>query len=380
MGRVAAAMANIAYEAGWNVTLVGVAVDPGFDWATHIRVPYNPRLPAVAAGIAWVAAAGRRLRRENLSDAVVHVHAPLLMRFADIFTCHHLAEGAARHGLRELAGSFTGVLRRTQEVVNVRLDSLEYRMRPRQTRITFVSEFLRDEFTELYGEPNGGDVLPPPAPPWHPISPDERAAARRRYGIDGDQVTVGYFGGNDPRKGVERVVEMARETRYAVLGAGPKSEGVQFGARKGLGYVTVRDVLAACDVVVAPTVFDAAPVAVLEAVAAGSPVVTGVNSGWAKPLMRVRCRHGLGSRQAAGGERRLGRSWLDYRSEGVYRALFLRVAQCAAHGIVGVGEHRLGGRALATRGRAAEPPRANLAQAQPLVSRSADPAGPTEGG
>jgi glycosyltransferase involved in cell wall biosynthesis len=286
MGRVAAAMASIAQETGWSLTLVGVDVDDAFPDAHRIRVPYPDYLPSLLAGVSWPIAAARRLRAENLADAIVHVHAPLLMHGADIFTCHHLAEGAARHGLREPASDLPGLLRRTQEFANVGVDSLSYRTRPRRTRVTFVSEFLRNEFAAMYGEPYGGEILPPPAPPWDPVSAAERVEARQRYGISGNHLTVGYFGGSDARKGVDKVLELANDPRYVVLGAGPRSENLRFGTRPGLGYVKPRDVLAACDVVVAPAIFDAAPVAVLEAVAAGVPVVTGVNSGWAEPLER----------------------------------------------------------------------------------------------
>jgi glycosyltransferase involved in cell wall biosynthesis len=101
-------------------------------------------------------------------------------------------------------------------------------------------------------------------------------------------VAVGYFGGADERKGLSKVLQLALDARYVILGAGPRSETLRFGDRGGLGYVDVREVLAACDVVVAPTIFDAAPVAVLQAVAAGLPVVTGGDSGWAGPLCRFR--------------------------------------------------------------------------------------------
>lgn len=290
MGWVVGAMASIARDAGWNVTLVGVDVDSAFQWADEIPVRYRQWLPRLVAGLSWATEASLRLRAGDLSDAIVHAHAPILMRVAHVFTCHHLAEGAARHGLREpvRGRGLNGLGRRSQEILNVKLDSFLYRKRPSHTRVTFVSKFLRDEFTDLYGLPNGGEILHPPAPPWDPISADERAVARCRFDIDVDEgrVVVGYFGGNDPRKGVSAVLELAHDPRYIVLGAGPRSETLCFGDRRGLGYVELRDVLAACDVVVAPTVFDAAPVAVLRAVAAGLPIVTSVNSGWAGSLRR----------------------------------------------------------------------------------------------
>ncbi|MGA2009363.1 MAG: glycosyltransferase family 4 protein [Solirubrobacteraceae bacterium] len=286
MGRVAAAMARIALASGWRLTLVGDDVDGAFPEAQLIPVLRHHRLPALIANQRWAWDARRRLRAEDLSGAVVHAHAPLLMAAADVFTCHHLAEGAERHGLREPADGPVGRARRVQEQLVVRVDAWSYRHRPPATRVTFVSGFLRDEFTRLYGAPEGGDILPPPAPAWDPIGAGERAAARRRWDVDEDQPVVGYFGGNDPRKGVADVLALAHGAGLTVLGAGPRSQELRFGARPGLGYVRMRDVLAACDVVVAPTVFDAAPVAVLEAVAAGLPVVSGVSSGWAEPLTR----------------------------------------------------------------------------------------------
>ncbi len=286
MGRVTGAMARIALESGWRLTLVGEDVDGAFPGAEIVSVRRRHRLPALLANQLWAVSAALHLRRADLSDAVVHAHAPLLMHAADVFTCHHLAEGAERHGLREPTTSARGRLRRVQEQLAVSLDSLSYRSRPARTRVTFVSEFLRDEFTALYGEPTGGDILPPPAPAWQPIAATERAAAREAWRVPGDALAVGYFGGDDPRKGVADVIALAADPRFVVLGAGPRSARVRFGERSGLGYVEPRSVLAACDVIVAPTVFDAAPVAVLEAVAAGLPVVSGIDSGWAQPLVR----------------------------------------------------------------------------------------------
>jgi glycosyltransferase involved in cell wall biosynthesis len=286
MGRVVAAMAHAAQDAGWTVTLVGSDVDRAFVNTHQIPVVRRNGFPSRLATLLWMAEAHRRLRREDLSDAVVHVHAPLLMRHADVFTCHHLAEGAAKHGVREPVTGIGSGLRRLQEIINVKLDSLAYRSRPGDTEITFVSAFCRNVFTELYGVPRGGKILPLPAPPWCPVTAIERSDARVRYGVMDDDVAVGYFGGNDPRKGVAKVIELAGTSKYVVLGAGPASESIYFGRRRGLGYINVRSVLAACDVVVAPSLFDTGPISVLEAVAAGLPVVSGSNCGCAEALVR----------------------------------------------------------------------------------------------
>jgi glycosyltransferase involved in cell wall biosynthesis len=169
----------------------------------------------------------------------------------------------------------------------IALDDFFYRRRPSTTRMTFVSEFLRDQFRETYGEPYDGAVTAPPSPPWRPIQEEERAAARRRYSARGTELVVGYLGGDDQRKGVDAVRQLVGIEGIELLVGGHGAENLAWPGVTQVGFVDVDAFLPACDVVVAPALFDAAPTAVTQALARGIPVVVRRASGWAAPMTQA---------------------------------------------------------------------------------------------
>jgi glycosyltransferase involved in cell wall biosynthesis len=289
MGRMAERMAHWLLDAGWQVTVVGSHVPRSLAERCSVRpVRAWPRLPAVPSHLAWCTGAARALR--DVRADVVHVHSPLLASRADLLTCHFLAAPARARGVVEHRSGLNGALRRIQERVERAIDDRAYRSLPTTVRVAFVSSFLRDEFSRHYGEPRGGWVLPPPAPAWRPVGTDERTRARRRLGVAGNRLVVGYIGGDDPRKGLPAVRKLVGEPDIELLLAGPGSERLDWGSRPGLGFVDPDEFYAACDVLVAPSLFDSAPVAVLQALARGVPVALSPTTGWADAV----ARHGAG--------------------------------------------------------------------------------------
>jgi glycosyltransferase involved in cell wall biosynthesis len=287
MGLVTERHAEWALGAGWSVTVVGDNVPAWLLERARVVAALKPRrLPSLAEHLAWCARARQALRFVRAD--VVHVHSPLLAARADLLTSHFMEQPAHDRGVRDETSGAEGVLRRAQAVLSRRLDDLLYRRLASTTAISFVSEFLRDEFAARYGEPVGGWILSPPAPPWRPVSPRERDAARERFGVRPDAIVAGYVGGSDPRKGHAHLAGLEGRDDIQLLPAGPGSERLRFGGRPGLGFVDVDALYAACDVVVAPAVFDSAPVAVLQAVARGIPVVLSPASGWAAAVARHR--------------------------------------------------------------------------------------------
>lgn len=285
MGVVVGCHANWLLDAGWTVTLVGENVPGSLAQRCRvIRVPAPRSLPAVPQHIAWCTRAGLALR--GLSADIVHAHSPLLAGVADIVTSHFIAQPSYLRGTREAVRGASGVLRWTQATINRIIDDRAYRSIGDRCYVSFVSEFLRDEFTRCYGDPRGGWVLAPPAPRWFPVGGDERGKARRKFSIADSEFCVGYIGGSDSRKGVSRLRELAGESDLRLLLAGPGSEEIRVGERRGIGFVDIDEFHAACDVVVAPALFDSAPVAVLQAAARDIPVVTTETSGWAKAIAR----------------------------------------------------------------------------------------------
>lgn len=289
MGLVLERHAEWILAAGWELWLVGDNVPEALRRRSRVvRVPKPSRIPSLVEHLEWCRRVRRALR--GVRADLVHGHAPLLAAATDLFTSHFISRPAHKRGIREDTPGLEGALRRMQGRASLALDDAAYRRLAPHSRISFVSEFLRDEYRSCYGEPRGGWILPPPAPAWRPPSPQARAAARRAYGTAGDTLVVGFVGGTDPRKGFRDVLPLSREPDIELLLAGPRSETVEADGRRGLGFVDMDAFLPACDVVVAPSRFDSAPVAVLQALAKGIPVVSSSTLGWAQPIER----HGSG--------------------------------------------------------------------------------------
>jgi glycosyltransferase involved in cell wall biosynthesis len=286
MGRVAAFVAETALDAGWRVRLVASEIDPPFrDRCEITRIPRPVRHPQLRQDLVWYARVVPALRRDP--EDLVHVHAPALLQLADVMTSHHLALCAHQHGVRASGTGVAAIGRRLHLGALMAFDELFYRTRRGQTRMTFVSEFLREQFRGRYGEPTDGTIIAPPSPPWRPATPGEREAARVGHGVRGAGLVVGYLGGDDQRKGVHAVRHLAGADGIELVVAGPGAERLRWPATTNVGFVDIDAFLPACDVVVAPALFDAAPTAVTQALARGVPVVVRAASGWAAPVARA---------------------------------------------------------------------------------------------
>ena len=86
------------------------------------------------------------------------------------------------------------------------------------------------------------------------------------------------------------MVDLAATGSFEVLVAGPRLDGVVVPGGHVLGYVDPDQVIEASDVLLAPALFEAAGVAVGQALSRGVPVVVGPANGWAGPV----ARHGAG--------------------------------------------------------------------------------------
>lgn len=289
MGIVLNGHAHFILDAGWELLVVGDNVPADLRAAAARVLPARkPRgLPALPEHLEWCRRARAALRQ--IRADIVHVHSPFLASLADLQTSHFVSQAAFNRGGGQPANGIEAILRRAQAWVTRQADDWLYRRERPRCYLSFVSEFLRDEFRRLYGEPRGGWVFHPPAPAWCPPTPGERKRARATLQVPDGRLVVGYLGGVDPRKGFEEVLALQSEPDLHVLFAGPGSERVRVGARPGIGFVEVGPFLSACDVLAAPTCFDPAPVAVLEGLARGVPVVTTSSSGWATAVERHGC-------------------------------------------------------------------------------------------
>jgi len=111
-------------------------------------------------------------------------------------------------------------------------------------------------------------------------TPAERLAARRALELPEDAQVVAFVGRLSPEKAPEVLLQAAEGTgtRVVVAGEGPLRASLEARANRArvrfLGFVAeVRPVLAAADVLALPSRTEGLPLAVLEAMAAGVPVV-----------------------------------------------------------------------------------------------------------
>jgi glycosyltransferase involved in cell wall biosynthesis len=253
MGHLVGDMVRTALDGGCEVTLLAAEVEA--DLRAGCRVIEVPA--AARRDLAWQREWTSAALAAAPADHLVHGHLAPLAGRADLMTCHHLARAAADHGVPV-----------AQEVV-----AFDDECYARSGELTFVSPFLRDECARLYGR--SGPVIGPVAPPWDPV---ERAPGRR--------IVVGYAGGDDVRKGVDAVRALAAEEDIELVLAGPHAERIEAAGARVAGWVDVREFAATVDVLVAPSLFDALAVVVLEALSRGTPAVVGPAVGVADNLAR----------------------------------------------------------------------------------------------
>jgi len=158
----------------------------------------------------------------------------------------------------------------------------------RFSRIAVVSEALRRELlqsgirgSKLVNIPNGVAL--------EDAAPGARARVRESLGIDADEEVVITVGRLSPEKNHARLLAAARKvaearprSRFLIVGAGPLRAGLEAAAKSaGLGARAaflgerrdVRDLLAAADVFILPSLKEGLPLALLEAMACRKPVI-----------------------------------------------------------------------------------------------------------
>ena len=159
-------------------------------------------------------------------------------------------------------------------------------------RVLAVSDEIRASLIRDYHvAPDRVRIVPPGPDAGHfrPPSPDERWAARQRWGIRDGQFVLGFVGSltenKHPETLVEAVVDLegaGRDVVALVAGRGPIEDDVaalaklrRMGDRvRLLGYQESRSVLWAADVLVLPSRSEGTPLVVSEAMLCGIVVVS----------------------------------------------------------------------------------------------------------
>ena len=284
-GRIILRLGQVAQAEGWEVDIL--TTDPVFQQAVREHGLGLADLDVVRRQIRplWDLAGMVRLRkfmRRGQYD-IVHTHTSkggfvgrMAARLANVPVIVHTAHGFAFHERSPRSTSlFYSVLER---IASRWCD-----------RIVSVSEFHRHWALELgickppeiLAIPNGIASLPDPAVP--------RDELRRRLGATDDDLLILSMARLAPDKGLEYLITAAtslfrteRRFRIVIAGDGPERARLEELARSldvadrvnFLGFrEDVSDLLAASDLVVLPSLREGLSIALLEAMAAGKPIV-----------------------------------------------------------------------------------------------------------
>jgi len=254
------------------------------------RAEEYPRIARTAAPLrlAWLAAALRRVRPD-----VLHINLP--SAYAASFT----------------AGALIG---RTRECPVVTTEHLSMVGRSRRRallkgaftrhvdRIIAVSEATKRALVERHGvDPSKIVVIPNGVDPADSRRV-QRKQARERFGVDGGALVIGSVGELIPRKGHSYLIEalpavrsrVGEDVRLVLVGGGIARPALErLAEEKGVLDAVVfagrvRDagaLLSAFDVFAMPSLMEAMPFALIEAMAAGLPAVAA--SAWGIPEVVV---------------------------------------------------------------------------------------------
>jgi glycosyltransferase involved in cell wall biosynthesis len=148
-----------------------------------------------------------------------------------------------------------------------------------------VSQHVAARLRERFGVPDTRiAVIPNAVAIVDPVPPSAQLRAELA-GSDGTCPIVLAVARLDPQKGIEHLVRAAAEVPgaiFVIAGDGPDREGMEALARslgvdrrvRFLGHRRdVPELLAACDLFVLPSLYEGLPLSVLEAMAAGIPVI-----------------------------------------------------------------------------------------------------------
>ncbi len=233
MGVVLGRHAQWLLDAGWSLTLVGENIPT--DLAARcrvVRVPAPRQLPSLARA--------HRLVRCALGARCAGVGPTwftLIRRSwpeqADIVTSHFMAHPSHMRGARELATGLSGRAAppagRRHAAGSTTAPTSGWPQAP--AYVSFVSEFLREEFSTWYGRPRGGWVFAPPAPAWRPVAETEREAARGEFAVPQETCASAMWAARIRARATRISSRSSASGDVTLLLAGPGSERIRVGGR-----------------------------------------------------------------------------------------------------------------------------------------------------
>ncbi|MDQ6804113.1 MAG: glycosyltransferase family 4 protein [Actinomycetota bacterium] len=252
---------------GWRVSIVGPTRQPS-QW--EFRLGGSP--------LVWSTSAGRAVAQVNsrpdliVGNGFLGLGAPRAAPRIQVLHGTSVAEILAsapglprREVVRRLAGYWS------LEAIAAHTGSL-----------VVVSETAADEARRYYRQApfavilNGVDTAL--------FAPRDRAAARRRLGLDPERIHALFVGRLDYRKGADLLVPACRAAGFDLVVAGTR--GAPGAHHLGvLDPAGLADAYAAADCVLFPTRYEACSYVILEAMASGTPVLT-TRVGWMRTFLR----------------------------------------------------------------------------------------------
>lgn len=304
-GRVVSELARYLARAGHRVTLVASEVapdlraEPGVDW---MPVPVPAGLPdPVRWGLfAWTV-------RTRLKPAVrrgfdvIHLNGAVAPIPADVNTCHFVHAAWADRAQVAWRGPATAAY---QDAVTTVCAATEVRAYRSAGRVVAVSDAVADDLSRLVGVPGerirvihtGVDALA-----FRPAEPGEPVWLRIELGLPVDAFLALFVGdAKSPRKNLDLALDaLARlgpRFHLVVLGDPRGGPYPALASRLGLGqrvhFVGARPDpvpwLRAADVLVCPSHYEPASLALLEAMATALPVIASPRVGNAAFIMNGR--------------------------------------------------------------------------------------------
>ena len=273
-------LARVAHDGGIEMSVVSLMPSEGLAYAEALEGA-GVRVEALDLKSPWDPRGPRRMQSvlRSLRPDVVHSH----LKHADVVAALALrGTGIPQVStLHVIEDAVTGVARFKR--------SIAARIRNRRvSRIVAVSDAVRRWYVEeLGGDPRRVVTVRNgvPAPPT--IGPDERDEVRRRLGVSRETVLAAMVAVMRPGKGHDVLLDAASlitpevDVTFVLAGDGAleteirsRAADLPTGRVVMPGFVADVDVLlAAADIVVHPTLADALPTALIQALAASVPVV-----------------------------------------------------------------------------------------------------------
>ena len=260
----------------------GLEVGSGFyGIGRPIAIPSNGSTARLTFDVTLYAAVKALMRRERFD--IVHVHEPLVPVLPYMVLLNSSATNIATfHAFRQSSAWYTAL----KPYMNLLLSRLDARIAVSRPALEFVGQYFDGPYEVI---PNGIDVarfLDPEPLPW---ANDGRPRI----------LFVGRF--TEPRKGFKYLLramplvhQQFPDARLVVVGTGRPEKYAGLMERYGVGNVDfvgrvpfdeLPRYYASCDVFCAPSVArESFGIVLLEAMAAGKPVVAGDNPGYASVL------------------------------------------------------------------------------------------------